>query len=91
MTQRFFRADEATYEYVRMSLDTAWGLPSGGQLTCYSPPAFAPRDSAGRLLLAVSEGFAEYDAVAAILPQLLDSGAVEEIDEATYRTSAVEV
>lgn len=88
MTQRYFRADEATYEAVRQQLDAAWGLPSNGQQSCYAPPSSGVRDTAGRMLLAVNEEFAAWEPAASLLPQLLASGAVEEIDEATYRGTA---
>lgn len=85
---RCFRADEATYEAVRLQLDAAWGHgPGTGTLTCYEPAATAPRDAEGRLLLAVHDEFCAYEAVAAVLPQLLASGAVEEITEDEYRAS----
>lgn len=87
-SQRFFRSDAATYETIRLQLDAAWGHgPGTGTLTCFEPAATAPRDTQGRVLLAVLAEFCEYDAVAAVLPQLLASGAVEEISEATYRAS----
>jgi hypothetical protein len=92
MTQRFFRSDEATYEAVRLQLDDAWGHgPATGTLTCYEPAATAPHDPQGRVLLAVRPEFAAFDAVAAVLPDLLASGAVEEIDEATYRAALPQV
>lgn len=81
---RFFRADENTYEQARLTLDAAWGLPSNGQETCIEPAATAPRDSQGRVVLAVADEFCGYAAAAAMLPILLESGAVEEIDEAAY-------
>lgn len=85
---RFFRSDEATYEGVRLQLDAIWGHgPGTGTLTCYEPAETAPRDTAGRLLLAVHDEFCAYEAVAAALPSLLASGAVEEISEDEYRAS----
>jgi hypothetical protein len=39
-------------------------------------------------VLAVRSEFAEFPAAEAILPQLLASGAVEEIDAATYQAAA---
>jgi len=90
MTQRYFRADEAVSEQVRLSLDAAWGLPANGQITCFAPANASPRDAQGRVLLAVDASFCEYAEVAAMLPSLLASGAVEEIDEATYRETVVE-
>ena len=88
MSQRYFRtADEALYEQIRIGLDAAWGHPNAGTVTCIDPAAVAPRDAQGSVLLAVNDEFCQYEAVAAMLPQLLASGAVEEIDEATYRAA----
>lgn len=84
---RYFRTAEATlYESVRLQLDASWGHPSsdGQTLTCITPAAIAPRDSQGRIVLAVDNVFCEYDAAAAVLPQLIASGAVAEIDREAY-------
>lgn len=89
MSQRFFRSDAATYEAVRLQLDAAWGHPSNVATTCIDPAAVAPKDSAGRVLLAVLTDFCEYPAVAQALPSLLASGAVKEISEAEYQASLV--
>jgi hypothetical protein len=82
----YFRiAGDAMYEQVRLGLDAAWGhVPPE---TCVDPAAVAPRDSQGRIVLAVRPEFVAFDAVAAMLPSLLASGAVEEIDEATYQAA----
>ena len=85
---RFFRtADAALYESIRLQLDAAWGhpTPDGKTLTCVDPVAVAPRDAAGRVLLAVNDEFCEWPEVAAVLPGLLASGAVQEIDAAAYQ------
>lgn len=83
--QRYFRSTDATYEAIRLQLDAAWGHgPGTGTVTCYEPVGTAPHDAQGRVLLAVHAEFCGYDAVAAVLPGLLASGAVEEIDEAAY-------
>lgn len=85
---RFFRSTDAVYEQVRATLDAAWGLPNDlGTTTCIEPASTAPHDSQGRVLLAVDEEFCEYPVAVAMLPQLLASGAVEEIDAATYRAA----
>lgn len=85
---RFFRclAGDAAYEQVRAALDAAWGhpTPSGLTVTCIEPAATAPRDGQGRIVLAVQDEFAEFPAAAAVLPDLLASGVVEEIDAAGY-------
>jgi len=84
---RFFRtADADLYESIRLQLDAAWGhpTPDGQTLTCIAPAAVAPRDEDGRILLAVREEFATWEPAATLLPQLLASGAVEEIGRAEY-------
>lgn len=85
---RYFRtADAALYESIRMQLDAAWGhpTPDGRTVTCFDPAAVAPRDAAGRVLLAVNDEFCEWPEVAAVLPGLLASGAVEEVTAAEYK------
>jgi hypothetical protein len=85
---KYFRtADAALYESIRLQLDSAWGhpTPDGRTLTCFDPAAVAPRDAAGRLLLAVREEFVTWEPAATLLPQLLASGAVQEIDRAAYQ------
>jgi hypothetical protein len=87
MNQRFFRAEENAYELARATLDVAWGLPSHGQLTCIEPAVTAPRRADGQVYLATYDTFCDYEAAAELLPQLLASGAVEEITEAEYRAA----
>jgi hypothetical protein len=84
---RYFRSSDAVLEQVRLSLDAAWGLPANGQITTLLPAADSPHDPQGRVLLAVRNEFCEYEAVAAMLPQLLAAGVVEEISEAEYMAS----
>jgi hypothetical protein len=84
---RYFRTSDASlYESIRLQLDAAWGhpTPDGRTITCIDPAAVAPRDAAGRVLLAVRDEFATWEPAASLLPQLLASGAVEEIDAGQY-------
>ena len=82
---RFFRATPAVYEQVRVQLDAAWGNPSpNGTVTCIEPDATAPHDTQGRTVLAVHDEFCTFSVAADLLPQLLASGAVEEITQAQY-------
>jgi hypothetical protein len=88
---RFFRSTDDVYEQARAALDAAWGLPdSSGTATCIEPAATAPHDAEGRVLLAVDDSFCEFTAAADLLPQLLASGAVVEIDAATYMAAVSE-
>lgn len=86
---RYFRtASDSTYEQARLTLDAAWGLPDDkGTATCIEPAATAPRDSQGRIVLAVNDEFCTFTVAADLLPQLLASGGVEEIDAAVYRAA----
>lgn len=88
MNQRYFRSDAETYESIRLGLDAAWGHgPGTGNVTCYEPEATAPHDADGNAVLAVHAEFCEYEAVAAMLPQLLASGAVQEITAEQYHAA----
>lgn len=83
---RFFRtADDALYEQVRLTLDAAWGLTD--PTTCIDPALVAPRDEDGRIVLSVKAEFCEYSVAVDLLPQLLASGQVVEIDQAEYRAA----
>ena len=85
----FCTGSDAVYEQARTTLDAAWGLPNDkGTATCIEPAATAPRDSQARILLAVNEEFCAFPVAVDLLPQLLASGAVEEIDAATYHAAA---
>lgn len=83
---RFFKTSPETYESIRLQLDAAWGLPNeSGVVTCLRPVDEAHRDGQGKVACAISQAFCEYPVAVDLLPQLLESGAVEEIDEAAYR------
>ena len=86
LLQRYFRASAATYESMRLGLNSAWGMPNAGTQSCYTAadnPA-VPRDEAGRLYLSVHSEWCEWPAVAAVLPDLLANGAVEEVTREDY-------
>lgn len=88
---RYFRASsDEVYEQARLTLDAAWGFPDEATKTrtCFTPAAEGVRDQDGRLLLAVHDEFATYSVAVDMLPQLLASGLVEEIDVATYDAAA---
>ena len=85
---RYFRclAGDETYEQARLTLDAAWGHPNAATktITCIDPPAVAPRDHQGRIMLAVSDEFCGFSVASDLLPVLIGSGAVEEIGAETY-------
>ena len=82
---RCLAGDEA-YEQIRQTLDAVWGHPDADRktVTCIDPASVAPRDTQGRIMLATSEAFCEYEAAAQMLAAVLASSVIEEIDEATY-------
>lgn len=83
---RYFRAADAVYEQARLTLDAAWGHTP--PTTCIEPATRAPRDDEGRIVLAVADEFCEYTTAKDLLPQLLASGAVQEIDRQTFDAAA---
>jgi hypothetical protein len=86
--QRYFRSEPAVYEAIRSQLDAAWGLPNDkGTVTCIEPAETAFRDGDGMVLLAVRSEFCEFPAVSSMLPTLLASGSVEEINAAEYHAA----
>ena len=89
---RFFSAPEETYEMVRTGLDSAWGLPNDkGTNTCMRPLSDnPPRDSQGRVIVAVQSDWCQWEPATEMLPQLLASGAIQEITEAAYLASLPE-
>lgn len=85
MTQRYFRSDDTTYETIRQTLDTAWGLPNDkATTTCMAPLATAPRHPSGDVVVGVLPEWCDWEPAATLLPQLLASGAVTEITAAAY-------
>jgi hypothetical protein len=85
---RYFRATPAIYESIRATLDAAWGYPNAETktLTAIPPSSELPSDEQGRVYLAISADYCDYILPSQMLPELIASGAVEEIDEAAYRS-----
>ncbi len=67
-------------------LDGEWGYPNEETKTSTAlPPALeCPHDEQGRVYLAVDSAYCDYILPSQILPSLIESGAVEEISEASY-------
>lgn len=83
---RYFRSTAAVYEVVSAQLDAAYGYPNTTTKTERALPLASnlPVDDQGRVYLAISAEYCEYVLPSQMLPQLLASSAVEEIDAATY-------
>lgn len=89
---RFFKATDGVYEDVRTTLNAAWGLPNNlGTRSCFPAVESAPHDSEGRAVVAVLPEWCDWEPASTLLPQLLASGAVTEIDAAEYAACLDEV
>lgn len=83
---RYFRAMSAVYVTICAQLDAAYGYPSEATKTARTLPLVddLPKDNEGRVYLAVDAAYCDYIVPGLMLPDLLASGAVEEVDAATY-------
>lgn len=84
---RYFRSTPAVYSGICSQLDAAYGYPNAETKTLRTLPLASdlPSDAQGRVYLAVSNEYCEYVLPSQLLPQLLASGAVEEVSEAQYK------
>jgi hypothetical protein len=78
---RYFRATPAVYADICAQLDAAYGYPNAETKTDRSLPLAAdlPADWQGRVYLAVSAEYCEFNLPSELLPQLIAAGMVEEI------------
>jgi trehalose-6-phosphatase len=83
---RYFRATSAVYADICATLDAAYGYPNAATKTDRTLPLASElaSDSQGRVYLVVSEDVCEYVLPSQMLPELLASGAVEEITPEAY-------
>lgn len=85
---RFFRSTPTVYVGICAQLDAAYGYPNAETKTDRTLPLVGdlPADAQGRIYLAISSEYCEYILPSEMLPGLLLSGAVEEIDAAAYES-----
>jgi hypothetical protein len=83
---RFFRSTPAAYANICAQLDAAYGYPNAETKTLRTLPLTAdlPSDGQGRVYLAVSADYCDYNLPSELLPQLIAAGAVEEITAEQY-------
>lgn len=83
---RYFRAQPSVYATVCTQLDAAYGYPNAATKTERTLPLSAdlPSDKQGRVYLAISGEYCEFILPGQMLPDLLASGAVEEITASQY-------
>lgn len=86
---RYFRSLPTVYESIRSRLDAAWGYPNDETktLTAIPPAAELPVDQQGRVYLAIDAAYCDYILPSQMLPELLASGAVEELTAAEYEAA----
>jgi len=78
---RYFRATHAVYADICGQLDAAYGYPNEATKTKRTLPLGAdlPTDQQGRVYLAVSAEYCDFNLPSEMLPQLIAAGLVEEI------------
>jgi hypothetical protein len=83
---RYFRASPAVYAGICSQLDAAYGYPNAETKTLRTLPLVSelPSDAQGRVYLAIAQAYCDYILPSEILPELLASGAVEEVTAAVY-------
>jgi hypothetical protein len=83
---RYFRSTPAVYAIVCSQLDAAYGYPNPATKTERTLPLAAdlPMDSQGRVYLMISAEYCDFILPGQMLPELLASGAVEEVTQAEY-------
>ena len=84
---RYFRSTPAVYADICAQLDAAYGYPNAETKTERTLPVSLPADNQGRVYLAISADYCDFVLPSQMLSQLLASGAVEEIDAATYQAA----
>jgi len=83
---RHFRSTPVVYSSVCSQLDAAYGYPNAETKTERTLPLAAdlPTDDAGRVYLAISAAYCDYNLPSEMLPQLIAAGLVEEITAEQY-------
>jgi hypothetical protein len=78
---RYFRASPAVYAEIGAQLDAAYGYPSADMKTLRTLPLASDlrQDADGRVYLFISAEYCNYILPSQMLPDLLASGAVEEL------------
>lgn len=83
---RYFRSTPNVYASICAQLDAAYGYPNAETKTDRTLPLASdlPSDSDGRVYLAISAQYCNFILPGQMLPNLLASGAVEEVTDSMY-------
>jgi hypothetical protein len=87
-SHRYFTTTDATYEAMRAAIDAAWGYPTAQTLTCVPPAAEQWHDANGRVVIALTLEWLEWEPVPTMIAGAIAAGVVSEIDEATFWAAA---
>ena len=85
---RYFRSTPAVYADICVKLDAAYGYPNVATKTLRTLPPTGElmTDRQGRVYLAIPAEYCGYILPGQMLPELLASGAVEEVTQAEYES-----
>lgn len=86
--QRYFITAETTYETMRRELNAQLSYPNALGQSVFQPPLQSPRDTFGRILLAVDTEVQGYAAINSYITALLSGDLMEEVSQATYLAAA---
>ena len=82
---KYFRSTPAVYASICAQLDEAYGYPNdAGTLRTLPLAETLPHDAQGRVYCNIPAYYCEYTLPSEMLPELLASGAVEEVSEAVF-------
>jgi len=83
---RYFRSTDEMLTQVNAQLNAAYNYPNAETKTnnTLPPAADCPHDAQGRVYIAVDDAYCDFILPSQMLPQLIEAGAVEEIDAAAY-------
>lgn len=86
---RYFRSSQDVYAAISAQLDAAYGYPNAATKTqsALPPVSELPTDGQGRVYVAISAEYCDYVLPSQLLPELLQSGTVEEIGQAEYEAA----
>jgi hypothetical protein len=90
-THRFFTTDDATYEAMRIAVDSAWGYPTPATLTCVPPAVEQWHDASGRVVIALTLEWLSWEPVPSMIGGAIAAGVVTEIDEPTFWAAAPQI
>ena len=83
---RYFRSTDELLSQVTAQLDAAYEYPNAETKTNTALPHHSecPHDSEGRVYVAVDDAYCDFILPSQMIPQLIASGLVEEVDESVF-------